>query len=79
MSLCSSLAHSAVVLVPINHRDMRLIDFMREFPDEESCDRKLREYREAQGIVCPHCGCTEYYWNDDRSASNASSATIGRA
>lgn len=37
---------------------MRLIDFMREFPDEQRCERKLKEYCGAQGIVCPHCGCT---------------------
>jgi len=46
MSLGSSLAQSMSVFVPINKdRDMRLIDFMREFPDEQSCERKLKEYR----------------------------------
>ena len=43
-----------------------MFDFMREFPDEQSCERKLKEYCEAQGIVCPHCGCKEYYWNGDK-------------
>ena len=67
MSLGSSLAQSTSIFVPINkYRDMRLIDFMREFPDEQSCERKLKEYREAQGIICPHCGCTEYYWKGDK-------------
>ncbi len=45
---------------------MRLIDFMREFPDEQSCERKLKEYREAQGIVYPHYGSTEYYSKGDK-------------
>ena len=62
----SSLAHTVDIFVPINQRDMRLIDFLREFPDEQSCERKLKEYREAQGVICPHCGCQEYYWKGDK-------------
>jgi len=27
---------------------------------------KLREYREAQGVVCPHCGGKEHYWKGDK-------------
>jgi len=47
---------------------MKLIDFMQVFPDEESCERKLREYRETQGVVCPHCGGREHYWKDDKKS-----------
>lgn len=50
---------------------MRLIDFMREFPDEQSCERKLKEYREAPGVVWPHCGSTEYYWKGDKKSFSA--------
>ncbi len=39
---------------------------MREFPDEQSCESKLREYRETQGVVCPNCGCKEHYWKGDK-------------
>ena len=45
---------------------MRLLDFMRELPDEQSCEQKLKEYREAQGIVCPRFGCKEFYWKGDK-------------
>lgn len=35
------------IFVPIKHRDMRLIDFMREFPDEQSCERKCCHYHQS--------------------------------
>ena len=43
---------------------MALIDFITNFPDEESCKLKFKEYREYIGyiIVCSHCGCSEHYW-----------------
>ena len=54
------MAHPVCTFVSINNRDMRLIDFMNAFPDEASCKSKLKEYREKQGVVCPHCGCTQH-------------------
>ena len=66
MSLSSNVAHTVVSFAPINNRDMRLIDFMNAFPDEASCKSKLKEYREKQGVVCPHCGSTQHYWKKDK-------------
>lgn len=67
MSLGSSLAQSKSMFVPINkYRNMRLIDFARKFPKEESCDRKLKEYCEVQGTVCSYCGSEENYWKGDK-------------
>lgn len=66
MSVCQKLSRPDGNFVPIKQRDMKLIDFMQVFPDEESCGRKLREYREAQGVVCPHCGGKEHYWKGDK-------------
>ena len=66
MSVCQKLSRPDGNFVPIKQSDMRLIDFMQVFPDEESCGRKLREYREAQGVVCPHCGGKEHYWKGDK-------------
>jgi DNA-directed RNA polymerase subunit RPC12/RpoP len=45
---------------------MTLIDFLREFPDEESCKRKFKEFREQAGVVCPKCGGTDHYWKRDK-------------
>mgnify|MGYP006943186924 CR=1 FL=1 len=55
MSVCQKLSRPDGSFVPIKQRDMKLIDFMQVFPDEESCGRMLREYREAQGVVF-RCG-----------------------
>ena len=62
----SVFAQSNSIFVPTNEDTMKLIDFMQEFPNEESCENKLREYREKQGVVCPKCGCTEHYWKKDK-------------
>ena len=46
--------------------EMKLIDFISNFPDEKSCKIKLREYRERQGVVCPRCGSILHYWKRDK-------------
>ena len=45
---------------------MNLLNFVSQFPDEESCRAKWREYRDKQGVVCPKCGSTEHYWKSDK-------------
>ena len=45
---------------------MSLIDFLKEFPDEESCKLKFKQYREHVGVVCPKCDCLEHYWKRDK-------------
>ena len=70
--MSNHLAQVSGTFVPINNRDMRLIDFMKSFPDEESCKLKMKEYREKQGIVCPHCGCTHHYWKKDKGCFECS-------
>ena len=45
---------------------MNLIDFTREFPDEETCERKLKEYQVREGVVCRKCGCVHHYWKNDK-------------
>ena len=47
---------------------MNLIEFVKNFPDEESYKRKWREIRERQGVVCPKCGCREHYWKNDKQS-----------
>ena len=39
-----------------------LIQFNKKFPSEKICREKFREYREKNGITCPHCGCTGHYY-----------------
>lgn len=45
---------------------MNLLNFIKDFPDEESCMLKFKQIRDSQGIVCPHCGCKEHYWKRDK-------------
>lgn len=45
---------------------MNLIDFISEFPDEESCKEKFKEYREHVGVVCSKCGGKSHYWKKDK-------------
>ena len=45
---------------------MNLLEFVNQFPDEESCKRKWKEIREKEGVVCPICGCKEHYWKGDK-------------
>lgn len=45
---------------------MNLLNFINEFPDEESCKRKFKEIRDKEGITCPHCGGKAHYWKRDK-------------
>lgn len=45
---------------------MRLIDFNKHYPDEESCRIAFKEYREQEGVVCTKCGNTTHYWKKKR-------------
>jgi hypothetical protein len=45
---------------------MKIIDFVKEFPDEESCKAKFKAFREEVGVVCIHCGGREHYWKSDK-------------
>lgn len=46
---------------------MNLIDFINNFPDEQSCKEKFKEYREKEGVVCSKCGSKSHYWKKDKS------------
>ncbi len=47
---------------------MNLLNFSTQFPDEESCKAKWKEYREKIGVVCPRCGSKEHYWKSDKES-----------
>ena len=42
---------------------MKFNEFLKQFPDEESCLQHFRKVKESQGITCPKCGNTVHYWN----------------
>ncbi len=41
-------------------------EFLKRYPDEESCKAAWKRYRDRVGVVCPHCGCTDHYWKSDK-------------
>lgn len=45
---------------------MKLLEFTKHFPDEESCKAAFKAYRIKQGITCAKCGCTSHYWKQYR-------------
>lgn len=46
---------------------MNLINFVKEFPDESSCQAHFRAYRESVGIICKKCGHDQHYWLSPKS------------
>ena len=45
---------------------MKLLEFYKNFPDEESCKQEFKRYREQEGITCRKCGNTTHYWKKNR-------------
>ena len=45
---------------------MRILDFYKEYPDENSCRLKFKAVRDKEGVICKKCGCAEHYWKKDK-------------
>lgn len=45
---------------------MKLVEFMKNFPDEESCKQAFKAHRLKEGIVCNKCGGISHYWKKNR-------------
>ena len=45
---------------------MNLLNFISQFPDEESCKLRFKEIRDKEGVICSHCGSLEHYWKKDK-------------
>jgi len=45
---------------------MKLLDFNKHYPTEESCRVAFKEYREKEGVVCRRCGNKTHYWKRNR-------------
>ncbi|MFD2037021.1 IS1595 family transposase, partial [Belliella marina] len=42
---------------------MNILDFTRDFPDEQSCEEYLKSHREREGVYCKTCcSYTNHYW-----------------
>mgnify|MGYP003655530322 CR=1 FL=1 len=40
---------------------MKLLEFYRVFPTEDSCKQKFNEWRLQEGIICSKCKNTTHY------------------
>jgi len=45
---------------------MNLLNFISQFPDEDSCKLKLKASRDKEGVICRHCGSKDHYWKSDK-------------
>jgi hypothetical protein len=45
---------------------MNLLNFIGQYPDEDSCKLKLKAIRDKEGVVCHHCGSKDHYWKSDK-------------
>ena len=45
---------------------MNLLNFIKDYPDEESCKLKYKELRDQVGVVCSKCSSKEHYWKSDK-------------
>ena len=46
---------------------MKIQDFFKKFPDEESCKAHFKAERDKQGVVCKRCDGQQHYWLSTRS------------
>jgi hypothetical protein len=45
---------------------MRILEFFKRFPDEESCKMEFIQFRLNEGIKCKRCKCYDHYWKKKR-------------
>lgn len=43
-----------------------MLNFIQQFPDEESCKLKYKEFRDKVGVICSVCRGKEHYWKKDK-------------
>ena len=41
---------------------MNLLNFIQNFPDEESCIAHFKAQRDQIGVLCPKCGSKKHFW-----------------
>ena len=45
---------------------MNLLNFISACPDESSCRKRFKEFRDRAGVICSRCGHTAHYWKRDK-------------
>lgn len=52
--------------MPKKYKERSLIEFQKEFPDNEACAKHLAEQRWPKGFICPQCGNSETWYLSNR-------------
>jgi len=52
--------------MPKKYKERSLIEFQKEFPNNEACAKHLAEQRWPNGFLCPQCGHTEAWYLSPR-------------
>lgn len=61
---------------------MTILEFLREFPDNDRCKRHFRLQREQEGVTCKQCVGTKHCWLSSKwqwQCSSCSFRTILRS
>ncbi len=58
-------------------KNMTILNFIDQFPDEKSCRDHMRGAREKEGVVCKNCKGTKHYWLKAKCAWQSPGATSG--
>lgn len=45
---------------------MKLFDFTKHFPDEDSCRKAFKEMRDREGVTCQHCVSRGVVWLESK-------------
>jgi len=53
-------------IIFVKKQIMNLLNFITQFPDEDTCKNKFKEIRDTEGVICAHCGGKDHYWKKDK-------------
>lgn len=45
---------------------MNLLNFISQFPDEDSCKHRFKEFRDQVGVTCSKCNSKEHRWKQNK-------------
>lgn len=41
---------------------MNIMQFFKQFPDEDTCREHFKKHRDRVGVTCKKCDCKDHYW-----------------
>jgi len=55
---------------------MTILEFVTEFPTEQSCRDHFRTQRESEGVICKKCSNEKQYWLKAKNNGNVPHAAL---